>query len=64
MLPQVGQGAIAVECRAGDDSALGLLEDVNDVDAFTALRTLRDRLAGGKHSMVDPGPVQLPLMPM
>lgn len=33
MLPQVGQGALAVECRADDDPTLALLAAIDDVEA-------------------------------
>ena len=50
MLPQVGQGAIGVECRAGDDEARAALEAVNDPDTrteVTAERAYLARLGGG-----------------
>jgi hydroxymethylbilane synthase len=50
MLPQVGQGAIGVECRAGDDDARAVLGAVNDPDAWTevtAERAYLARLGGG-----------------
>ncbi len=46
LLPQVGQGALAVECRQGDDAVLELLAAVDDRDAHVALRAERAFLAG------------------
>ena len=45
MLPQVGQGAIAVECRADDERARAALADIDDADAHTAVRAERAFLA-------------------
>jgi len=45
MLPQVGQGAIAVECRADDDRVRALLAAADDADAHTAVATVRAFLA-------------------
>jgi hydroxymethylbilane synthase len=50
MLPQVGQGAIAVECRAGDravSEALSRIDDVAVRVAVTAERAFLARLGGG-----------------
>ena len=50
MLPQVGQGAIAVECRAGDAATLSALQLIDDADvriAVTAERAFLARLGGG-----------------
>jgi hydroxymethylbilane synthase len=50
MLPQVGQGAIALRCREGDDRTLALLAEIDDVSAHLALRSERAflaRLGGG-----------------
>lgn len=50
MLPAVGQGALGIEARAGDDHTLRLLEQVNDVPSHQAIlaeRTLLARLRGG-----------------
>jgi hydroxymethylbilane synthase len=44
-LPAVGQGAIALETRADDVRARGLLEAINDADTLTALTTERAFLA-------------------
>lgn len=50
MLPQVGQGAIAVECRADDDRARALLGPITDEPAHravTAERAFLAELGGG-----------------
>ena len=50
MLPQVGQGALAVECRADDDSTRELLVAIDDADAHlavTAERAFLAELGGG-----------------
>jgi hydroxymethylbilane synthase len=50
MLPQVGQGAIALRCREGDDRTLALLDGIDDVAAHVAVRAERAflaRLGGG-----------------
>lgn len=50
MLPMVGQGAIAVECRAGDDPTAGLLSAItNETSAreVKAERAFLERLGGG-----------------
>jgi hydroxymethylbilane synthase len=55
MLPQVGQGALAVECREGDDDLLELLADADDQLAHRALTAERSWLAqigGGCNSPV------------
>jgi hydroxymethylbilane synthase len=55
MLPQVGQGALAVECRAGDDQLLALLEEADDQLAHRALiaeRSWLAQLGGGCNSPV------------
>ncbi len=41
MLPQVAQGALAVECRAGDDATLGRLAAIDDAAARTAVEAER-----------------------
>jgi hydroxymethylbilane synthase len=53
MLPQVGQGALAVECRADDDATRGLLAAIDDADAHLAVTAERAFLAelGGGCSM-------------
>ncbi|MEX0585506.1 MAG: hydroxymethylbilane synthase, partial [Pirellulales bacterium] len=50
MLPAVGQGALAIECRAGDakpQAAVGALEDGATRAAVTAERALLAQLRGG-----------------
>ncbi|HUI03507.1 MAG TPA: hydroxymethylbilane synthase [Acidimicrobiales bacterium] len=45
LLPQVGQGALAVECRAADDATAALLAGIDDAAAHDALRAERAFLA-------------------
>lgn len=50
VLPQVGQGALAVECRADDDATRVALRAIDDVVAHTAVRAERaflGELGGG-----------------
>jgi hydroxymethylbilane synthase len=50
MLPQVGQGAVAVECRAGDEATMGALAGIDDADTRLCVETERaflSRLGGG-----------------
>ncbi len=50
MLPQVGQGAIAVECRAGDRVTIEALAAIDDADTRLCVETERAflaRLGGG-----------------
>jgi hydroxymethylbilane synthase len=50
LLPQVGQGALAVECRQDDDVARALLATIDDAGAHaevTAERAFLARLGGG-----------------
>lgn len=50
MLPAVGQGAIAVECREGDQEVLRILERINDqatMDEVKAERAFMRTLEGG-----------------
>jgi hydroxymethylbilane synthase len=50
MLPMVGQGALAVECRADDSSTLERLAAIDDPDAHAAVdaeRAYLARLGGG-----------------
>jgi hydroxymethylbilane synthase len=50
LLPQVGQGALAVECRADDAETLAALAAIDDPRAHAEVRTERaflDRLGGG-----------------
>jgi hydroxymethylbilane synthase len=49
MLPQVGQGALAIECRAGDDALRGLLGTIEHGDSRAAVeveRAFLDELGG------------------
>ena len=49
-LPAVGQGAIAIECREGDDPVLDLISPLNHVDTHdrvAAERAFNRRLEGG-----------------
>ena len=41
MLPQVAQGALGVECRAGDEETRARLEAIDDLDAHTAVTAER-----------------------
>ncbi len=45
MLPQVAQGALGVECRAGDAETRTRLEAIDDIDAHTAVSAERVFLA-------------------
>jgi hydroxymethylbilane synthase len=45
MLPQVGQGAIALRCRADDDETLGMLEMIDDLEVHRAVLAERAFLA-------------------
>lgn len=45
LLPQVGQGALAIECRAGDAAAVDLLARIEDGDARRAVDAERGFLA-------------------
>ena len=50
VLPAVGQGAVGLEARLGDDEVLKLLEPLNHTDTndrVTAERALNERLQGG-----------------
>lgn len=46
MLPQVGQGALAVECRSDDEATLTLLRAIDDAGAHRAVDAERAFLAG------------------
>ncbi len=46
VLPQAGQGAIAVQCRAGDAATLRLLDTIDDPASHRAVRAERAVLAG------------------
>jgi hydroxymethylbilane synthase len=45
MLPQVGQGAIGIECRPGDDDTRAALAAIDDADTHTAVTAERAFLA-------------------
>lgn len=50
MLPQVGQGAIGVQCRAGDEATLEVLASIDDPESRACVETERSflaRLGGG-----------------
>ena len=50
MLPQIGQGALAIECRSNDIVSIELAKKINDLDAFrcvTAERAFLSELGGG-----------------
>ena len=50
MLPAVGQGAVGIECREGDDAVQSLIACLNDDDTrirVTAERAFNHRLEGG-----------------
>ena len=50
MLPAVGQGAVGIECREGDEQTLSLIECLNDEDTHSrvaAERAFNHRLEGG-----------------
>lgn len=50
MLPAVGQGAVGIECRDGDEETLALINCLNDADTNTrvaAERAFNHRLEGG-----------------
>ncbi|MBX2870272.1 MAG: hydroxymethylbilane synthase [Acidiferrobacterales bacterium] len=51
-LPAVGQGAVGIECREGDQDTLSLIQELADEDATTQLlaeRAANERLGGGCH---------------
>ncbi len=45
MLPAVGQGALAIECRTGDDALRGLLETLHDPGSAACVKAERAMLA-------------------
>ncbi len=50
MLPAVGQGAVGIECREGDEETISLIECLNDKDTHSrvaAERAFNHRLEGG-----------------
>lgn len=71
LVPQVGQGAIAVECRADDDGTRAALAAIDDRDAHTAVaaeRAFLARLGGGcdlpcgGHATVGPAGISLSVL--
>ncbi len=71
LLPQVGQGAIAVECRADDDATRTALATIDDTTAHTAVaaeRAFLARLGGGcdlpcgAHATVGPDGIRLEVL--
>jgi hydroxymethylbilane synthase len=54
MLPQVGQGALALECRAADAAVAALLEAVDDPDGHRTLSAERAFLAAAGGSCAVP----------
>ncbi len=51
-LPAVGQGAVGIECREGDETTLSLIQGLGDKTttlALTAERAANERLGGGCH---------------
>lgn len=50
ILPAVGQGAVGIECREGDDETMALIDFLRDEDTFirvSAERAFNHRLEGG-----------------
>ena len=71
LLPQVGQGALAVECRADDDATRAVLAAIDDADAHRAVaaeRAFLARLGGGcdlpvgGHATVTPDGISLTVL--
>ncbi len=46
MMPQIGQGALAIECRAHDDATRALLQSINNPAQFLCVSAERAFLAG------------------
>lgn len=44
VLPAIGQGAVALQCRAGDEATLALLARINHIPTFTCIRAERELL--------------------
>jgi hydroxymethylbilane synthase len=44
ILPAIGQGAVALECRAGDEEVVSLLSRINHAPTFTCIRAERELL--------------------
>jgi hydroxymethylbilane synthase len=54
-LPAVGQGIVGIECRSEDDRSIGLVQDLNDQDAWIccmAERAFAQRLQGSCQSPI------------
>jgi hydroxymethylbilane synthase len=54
-LPAVGQGIVGIECRTEDERSIGLVQALNDADAWiccTAERTFAQRLQGSCQSPI------------
>jgi hydroxymethylbilane synthase len=65
VVPQVGQGALAIECRAGEESLVASLDDDESRRAVDAERSWLATIGGGcdlpvgAHAVVDGGEVRL-----
>jgi hydroxymethylbilane synthase len=65
VVPQVGQGALAIECRAGEESVVASLDDERSRSAVEAERSWLATIGGGcdlpvgAHAVVDGGEVRL-----
>jgi hydroxymethylbilane synthase len=65
VVPQVGQGALAIECRAGEESVVASLDDERSRRAVEAERSWLATIGGGcdlpvgAHAVVDGGEVRL-----
>ncbi|HEB97945.1 MAG TPA: hydroxymethylbilane synthase [Thiotrichales bacterium] len=68
VLPAIGQGAVGIECRSGDEEIRGLIEPLahpRTTERLRAERALNERLAGGcqvpiaGHAEIDHGVVVL-----
>lgn len=54
-IPAVGQGALGIECREGDDLVMDLIRPLHHqptADCVTAERTMNERLDGGCHAPI------------
>jgi hydroxymethylbilane synthase len=49
MLPAIGQGALALECRENDSNIRNILQSLNDEDSYLAVMAERSflRMLGG-----------------
>jgi hydroxymethylbilane synthase len=50
MVPAVGQGAIALQCRAGDEARLGAVLDAGTARSVSLERAIQTALGGGCHT--------------